>query len=340
MLANIFVVHTPFQVLIVKHMVNTMHEFKDVVNILFVDMYLDEFPESNHWTAVVKIEPVGGTILGSRHRCYSALKTFHTIFEKYNNINLFLSDIEWPLNNALYGNYVLRESNINYYNFPDGIANLYMIYPDIKQKLKNYFKALLGLLGGFPYSYISGDKIGLLKAHRVYSLFPDLIINECKPEQIVEIPILKPENRSQWNSNICVFLGQPIHLFIPYDEYRKLANDAADFVARLGYKQLYYKPHPRENNNIVLNCFLEKGFELFDNNKTIEELILTNSLECECLISYTSSALIHIKLFFPYLRCIAFQPKLMLKYINTTKQSKDMLFVLLGMCGVEIYADN
>lgn len=326
--------------LIVQHMLSSIEHLSDFDNYLVVDM-LQEKQTINRelWNQIIFLDPpVGGSVIGARKRCKDSIKKVGNILKNYDYINLFLSDIQWPLNNALYGKFIKGECKnnrrrIELCNFPDGIVNLYFAYPNFKQKIKNIIKSLFGLVLSSPYYYFNCDIAGLEISNKIYSLMPESI-SEVK-DKIVSIPKLRIV--SNYNDiNSCIFLGQPYHKLMPAKKYISLMEKAASFTKKLDYEKYYYKAHPSESTKESWNIFKNYGFELINDNRTIEEMFLYNQMGC--IVSFNSSALIHLKLLYGNnLRCISCYSSIPLKYVGIKENAYKHLKSIFSLCGVECY---
>ena len=302
---NVFIVHTPFQHLIVNHLLKTLAELKQADNYLVLDMdpRSIDILEIN-WKKVVVLEPpVGGSVIGSGKNCRQALSEIDGIIGLYPETCLFLSDVDWPLNNALYG-YVkkTRGRKIQMCNYPDGIGSLLVQRPDRRRKFRNIVKSLIGTLGGSPYYSYNCDIMGIAVADKVYSLIPEVIRNKTDRE-IIKIPGLRIE-KSEMNGNGCIFLGQYFKNMTSEVEQREMCIKAAEFTANLGYSDLFYKPHHLAATSVENEIFLERGFQLVSDTRPIEEIFLSRQMYCT--VSYISSALVHLKMMFgDEVRCIS-----------------------------------
>lgn len=334
---NIFVVHSIFQDLIAQHMIKSLPELKEDENYLIYNMNVDESREKlAGWEKVITLDPVGGTVLGDKKKYKIAVEKVLTFIEEKNLVRVFLSDLNWPLNNAIYSNLAKKKFNqVELCNFPDGIANLYVVDVNIKQKTKNFLKSILGLLGvTLPYYNYKSDHIGLGLFDKIYSLMPSIIEHSISKE-IIEIPTISP-SLIDFKPDTLIFLGQPYELHIPKRKYRDLCMKAASFTMGLGYKKLYYKPHPREDLTKGWDIFRAFGFKLFNQKGSIEELFLTS--QTECIISFNSSALVNLKLMFgDRIRCISYCGTKLYKYTGVGKNISIRLKQIYNKMGVEYY---
>ena len=331
------VVHTPLQHLIAHHMIKSMSEFDDPDNFLVLDMVKQDLSQDKHlWKEIFYLDPpVGGSILGGAKRCRKALKTISDLIDQYEFIQVFVSDINWPLNNALYGLlFEKRNENIRLCNFPDGTGNLLIVYPNKFQQFRKIVKSILGRLGGFPYYYFGGDTMGLEMSDKIYSLLPSAINSEINAE-VVAIPMIEPAVINE-NPEACIFLGENINSYVPQSAFREICTRAAEYTRNLGYEDLFYKPHHFANSSIEKDTFMQFGFQLINSSLSIEEMFLVKQVPC--IVSYNSSALLHLKLMFgDKVRCISYCCEEVLSYSKVDANVLKRLIKLYELCGVEYY---
>jgi hypothetical protein len=333
---SVFVIHTPFQRLIVHHMVKAMPEFLKSDNYLVLDMDIDGLTiESDLWKEVIFLKPpVGRYRLGFGGNCRRARRRIFDILSQYKSGCLFISDILWPLNNALYG--MIKKQKVQKYklcNFPDGFGNLFIKYPNFRRKVRNIIKACLGMAGAFPYYCIRGDIAGIEDSDKVYSLMPSAMPESIKTE-IIGIPKLEPEKVNLIPESV-VFLGQPYDYVMPEAAYIDLCTRAADYAVGLNYKSLYYKPHHFTKSDIERNIFVGRGFEVLDDRRPIEEIFLQRQFSC--VLSYTSSALVNLKILMgEKVRCISTFNALATSYTVEGKKAFDETIRLFKLCNIEM----
>lgn len=279
--------------------------------------------------------PVGSTVIGSGRKCRRAIKSIRSIYQNYQQTRFFVSDIDWPLNNALFGLKKIQPAGqVMMCLFPDGLGSLLVAKPNIKRKLKNFVKSVIGKLGGSPYYTHRGDIMGFAVSDRIYSLMPKAISNKTKAN-VITIPVIEPSIPNM-NCNSCIFLGQSYDLCMPPKAHKSLCHDAAEYAKSLGYQYLYYKPHHFSTKDIEKNIFQENGFTLINDKRPIEEFFLTNQMSC--VVSYNSSALVHLKMMFAEkVRCIACFGGTVIKYTNVKTGTIKELKRVFELCGVELF---
>ena len=337
---NIFIIHSPLQHLLVSHMVSEMTEFRERDNYLVLDMPSDQITlKKEIWTDIVYLDPpVGRYFIGSGANCRRSIRYIEELKSPFENAALFVSDIEWPLNNAVYGlKQKHRDKNILICNFPDGAGSLMVRYPRFKRKIRSLIKFLIGMAGGLPYTFYSGDIMGLEACDRVYSLMPKLLPDDIN-SNMIEIPKFRIEEEN-FLPDSCLFLGQTYEYHFPPEEHREFCTKTADYIKSLGYRHNYYKPHFFAKTETEKNIFLERGFELIEDSRPVEEIFLSRQMSC--IASYNSSALVHLKLMFgDKIRSISCFNNWSNKYTITGKTSFESARRLFEACGVEMFEQD
>lgn len=330
---HVVLVHSRFQLFVAQHMVGVVPELADGDRHLVLDMASDAGVDHARWTSVTRLSPpVGGTVRGAGAACRAALRSVESIVGPSGRAAVVLSDIQWPLNNAVWGA-IVRPSRgrVVYHAFPDGIGSLVLARRRWRQHARDGVKMVRGLAGGAPYFPYKGDRMGLERAERIYSLLPDAI-----PElraRTVPIPLLP--STSEASEDACLFLGQPYDRYIPHARYEAIARAAATLARSLGYRRLLYKPHPLEQTAIGRTVFESQGFEVLQDPRAVEELLLERPLAC--VVSFNSSGLAHLRLLLgDSVRCVAVQSDTVAGYLNVTAEVAAQFRRVFELCGVEV----
>lgn len=332
--ANLFVVHSRFQVVVVQHMLQVLPELGARDSYLVLDMDGTDLPVmSRLWRGILQLQPpVGGRVLRKGVGCRRALREIDGIVAGYDRVDLLVSDIQWPLNNALYGRYA-RRGRATLTGFPDGIGSLQIVYPSTWQRAKDMAKAALGRFGGVPFVVFRGDVMGLELCTRIYSFLPEAI--PALAPRLVRIPRL-PTVGHRVTHNALLFVGQNYESFVPRARYLDIAASAARFAKSLGYPRLLYKPHPLENKSAASGVFRDYGFEIVTDARTVEEMFIDQQVAC--VVSYNSSALVHLKLLFgSAVRCVAVHNWDVLRHTNVEPRAREKMEAVLTLCGVELH---
>lgn len=339
--ANVFMIHTPFQNFIVHHMVRSMPDFLGADNYLVLDISKQHIcVDENIWTGIVSFEqPVEWdtwSIFKSGISTKKALEKIKQIYRNYKTVSIFLSDIQWQLNNAIFG-MIARNKNknkiIRICNFPDGSVNLICPEPKNVMIAYNFIRKILGDLKGVPYRFYMGDYLGYDYVEKIYSLFPPALPDY--KSKVVKIPA-NLHLVKKVDSDACIFLGQDYKKCMEEKQYISLRQSAVMFSKKLGYSKLYYKPHHFESWMDDISFYSHEGFSLITTKKPMEEYYMENPVAC--VVSYDSSALPHLKILFDNaVRCISYCGLKVLRYKGTKDSAKDKTIDLYKMTGVELY---
>ncbi|MED1440200.1 hypothetical protein NSQ61_17125 [Aeribacillus sp. FSL K6-1121] len=134
---------------------------------------------SDIWDEIHYLGYLGDTAWKNYKLRKSVIENITDLIQDYKEINIFLSDISWPLNNMIFGKFKkFDRKNITFCNFPDGIGNLLLDPFSFKEKIKIVIKSSLKYFGYFPYYYYSGDRMGMKYFDKVYSFMPHLLIKK------------------------------------------------------------------------------------------------------------------------------------------------------------------
>ncbi|MGL5560176.1 MAG: polysialyltransferase family glycosyltransferase [Paraclostridium dentum] len=331
---NIFLAHTPFQNYVANHMVYSMEEFRNVDNILILD--------SNHknlnikkeiWTNIIISNPAVGLKFykNINEREMIVNNILKEIESNYNEVNIFLANISYTLNNLFFGIYKNRRKynfEITLNNYPEGIANLLLENIKLKQFMKDIIRNFYGLVKCTKYYVYRGDITGIKYSDKVYSLSPEFM--ETVDKQIIAIPKLKNDNIIKFENKIGIILGQPYYSMENKLEFKKMIEEMVDFMKNLGYKEIYYKPHHYEDQKLLEEV---KNYvsELIIDHNPIEQYI--KETQISGVIGFTSSALINLKAMYgENIECISYKG---LDFIKDNK-SKEKLTSIYNGIGIVI----
>jgi hypothetical protein len=258
------------------------------------------------------------------------------VVQNHGACRLFLPNLQWPVTNVLYG--LARMGtwgrSVTCCNYHEGIGSLRLVYPDYRQRLRDYFKRVVAVLLGSRYYPLEADIMGLELCDSIYSLMPEALPEKVRGRAVAIPPF---EIRSDVTvADACLFLGQKDD-HLPTRMRRLLAEAAADFCAGLGYRQLLFKSHHYGESEAQRQAFTGHGFERYGSDHPVEADFATQPLAC--VASFNSSALVHLKAMLgERVRCVACFPDEMAKYARYRGGQADNLVQLLAMAGVEIPA--
>ncbi|MCK5354867.1 MAG: hypothetical protein KAJ63_07080 [Methyloprofundus sp.] len=299
---RIFVVHSSYQVylaaLIVKQQTDTSF------SVILCEGNCGEISEDN-WDQIINLPLTNGRWFG-----YELNKLVRSsISQIFSNLRLnqgdeiFLSDLDWPLNNYLlkYVNEVGVECKL----FEDGSG----IYIPHKLNIQKYIKMLLKLCLAIPrlslYAYyIPKHYLGI--SHKlvkeVYSF------REVNNGIINNILIIRPSyNNSTTAAQGVLILDQPWHRVLNQDTCDLLLgkfNKFIDECKRQRISDFRIKRHPRDPFGVdSIFKELPSNFKVVDSSDCAETYIVDNMPQI--VVSTYSTALLNIKDLYPEIRVVS-----------------------------------
>jgi len=337
---NVFLAHSPFQVFMAGHMIGSMAEFRSAHNRLVIDRVWGESEtDSAGWDDIVELSPpVGGTVIGAGRRLKAAVSQVVVALQAADPARLFLTNIQWPLNNAVLAAVSAenKRRSVRVCNYPEGIGSLRLVYPTAGQRLRDLMKRVVGVFNGATYRPIKSDLMGLERCDVIYSLLPHLLPVEVR-HKAVAIPAF-PSPTVTVERDTCIFLGQNDRLLATALR-RSVASSAANYCLTLPYKRFRYKPHHYGQSDVQRQTFLERGFEEIADSRPVEQMLMSQPVAC--VASFNSSALVHLKMMYgERVRCIACFPNLFGRLARSREDRSEAVRSLFERSGVEIMDDT
>lgn len=325
---NAFILHTPFQRFVAEHMLRTMSEFADAENLAVVDEGSLELDPSL-WTRVERISPpLGSRFIGNTERVSEVVSA---VIAKLGSgdVTIFMSNPDYPLSNGLV-RHSRQSAGVRLASFPEGVLNALPAGMGLKKRAKNVVKWVYGRAVGCPFTALRGDNAGLSGAHRIYTLIPDALGQFEKKLVRIPPPAFDTNFEAGEGGIIC---GQPLTDFMSMPAYldytRRLINMGASITAG----QLYFKPHPREPEEASRIAESEGALVLQD-TRIVEEVV--SEMAPALLLSFSSSALLHVKLFYEdRVRCVAAGGTDVMRRSNNSKAFCRRMESLYRHVGVE-----
>jgi hypothetical protein len=304
--ASLFLVHTPFQVFVAEHMVRTMPGFRDGDRVLALDM-----PATNArydpglWSTVLELPPIKRGVLRRGRSGRLALQALLAALRRYARCEVLVSDIAWPLNNAVAATLSRVNGGIDLTLslFPDGLVTYLGATVTPRLYRRGLLKRLLGRLGGVPYISYRGNLTGAdwMGISAIYTPHPEL--TPAPRERLVPIPPFTPPTTAPQPRG-CVYLGQSVEHILSRQRYERFCLGALACVRGLGYETVMYKPHHFESA-VSRHFFEEAGVEILDDPRPIEEVFRERPFEC--VVSYNTSAFVNLKLVYgDRVRCVSY----------------------------------
>lgn len=312
--ASLFIVHTPFQLMMAHHIRRTVSAVIITDSYLVIDMP-SHFCSIDRtiWSGIYEVsQPIGMKYIPNAKKISLAIRQINTELTLYTQIYLFLAQIHYPLSNAMFAFCLWKDrSRYTLINYPEGIVNLVPKHLTIRDHLKNTIKMLWGAIYGHPYTPFHGDMSGVKYASKIYSFIPSAPFLSAYTHKVIPISCPRIEINTKL-PNSCIVLGTCNLLpesVLPHAYYTHINMDLAIYTKSLGFTTLYYKPHHHDNhaNNDI---FSKLGFNIIADNIPIEEYFAKNPVDC--VISFNSSALIHLRLLYPNdVKCISYKGNLL-----------------------------
>jgi hypothetical protein len=327
--ANIFAVHDRLQFLIAGHMIRSMTEFEGADNHVLLNMRADNIRLGGEtWKEAVCLDPLvkGRGLFGGRLK--TPLRAVAGILDRYPSSGVFLSGLGGPLDAALASMARRRRGRgVELCGFPGGAHA--PSRRDLVGALKGAARSLFEEKApGPPW----GVSAGPMDWERLYSFTPAGAIGG---ENLVEIPKVRPLLVNT-NERGCLFLGHDLGRAVPPGVLRRLSAGAARFTVNLGYRDLCYRPCPREGPDAA-EVFAAHGFEITHDARPVEEVFFTRQVAC--VVSWGSPALASLKLMFgDRVRCISCFSSETARYAGADGRRGRRVQDLFSSCGVELYA--
>lgn len=329
---NIFIAHTPFQNYVANHMVSNMDEFNNMDNILILDSNHDNLViQKKSWKEIIVKNPAIGL------KFYENIEQRETLLKyildkvesQYDVMNIFVANISYTLNNLFYGIYMNKckyKVDITLNNYPEGIANLLLENIGSKQYIKDIIRNVYGIVKGTRYYTYTGDITGIKYSDKVYSLSPEFI--DSIDKEIITIPKLNNKKNANNRNQICIILGQPYYSTENEKEFIKIMKEIVEYMNKLGYNNIFYKPHHYEDRNLVNKVSNYVDEVVYDHNP-IEQYAIDNNIKA--VIGFTSSALINLKsMYGNNIECISYKGLKFIKDVNS-KQKLESIYNRIGI---------
>ena len=296
--SNVFLVSSPLQAVVVDALLRGTEGPDRGDSVVFVEdeRFVNVFEG-------VTCVPIGSTRLdGKRHIADNLAAIDRYLGDR---ATLWVSDILWPMNNALYTR-LLRQDRLSEVNFFDeGIVLYWQDRLTRLNLLREWMKfRVLRYRLGVPFTCPARDPFrGNRRNGKVYALHPELLA-DAGETRAVELDLAAvarlSEKLEDGDDQAAIQEGSALVLSQPY--YRitrdeKFAEAMAGFAAHLrsaGHRRLYVKLHPSEGPDLFDRHYRDLGFEIaFPGMKAPVETVLA-SLPGSCtLASFNSSALLN-----------------------------------------------
>lgn len=335
---NLFITHTPFQIYISSQIIHSIQAFSHEDNYLIIECEYDrKYLDESIWSDVIYFDNVGGSTFGREKysKCENNYKKIQRIINSSENINIFFSDIAWPMNNRLFFDSKLQKK-IQYHLISDGLG-LYTT-PAVTFNLfcRGILKSINGWLNiGAKYRNYFGSQFGLdrFEIKKIYAPCSNLLNNPSHMK--INIPLESFSQKTVFDKTKCIFLDQPYWLLVESEDWKEIRNKVVNYIKSLEIRNLFYKNHHKGRVEEE-NYFKTQGFCLVTDRRCIEEIIIEEGYGT--VISYDSSALLNLKVTYQNdIRCIAIYNDMIIKKENGYNENvSKKVFNLFNIVGVEV----
>ena len=230
------------------------------------------------------------------------------------HMTLWVSDILWPMNNAVY-TAMWQGDKLEHVNFFDEGIVLYWqerlsLFSSIRERAKFVILALrLGVRFTTPAARPFYDN---RKNGATYALHPELLSHT---DNVIALDIdlartvalvkkMEAERTGKEKSviniaeNAALVLSQPYYRVADADEFKHKIGGLARLLRERGHEQLFVKPHPSEGEDIFNRFYRDEGFEIAYGDLVSPVEGIVQHLRPSCtLASFNSSALLNARKF-------------------------------------------
>lgn len=304
---NIFLTHTPFHVYVAQCIIRCKLLPSDAINILLIEYEADYSQMVDHklWADIISLEVIGGSTIGHARykKCEKNVDLIKSIINGDKNIQIFMSDIAWPMNNRIYFDKQLRR-RVDYCLYPDGLGTYVLSRVTKALYARGMIKSLNGLIKqGVRYKNYKGTQAGIDRKETKYVYAPNINFVECEASKKIEVPF-NLTGEISLDMSKCLFLDQPVGWGeLNSSELYLIREAAINSLKSLNAKRYYYKNHHfgREKEEVY---FENQGFSIINSNICAEQIVRENGFGI--VVSYQSSALFNLKCMYKdKIRCIS-----------------------------------
>ncbi|MDG9857158.1 alpha-2,8-polysialyltransferase family protein [Pseudomonas nitroreducens] len=294
---NIYISHSPFHSYLSGLIASTYYP-KDK-NLLVTEG--NHKIKRNIFHEIIELKSTGGSVLKSRASIEESLKTIISLATTPSRI--FISDIAWPLCNRVFFS---KELNTNsFYFFSDGIGSYINAQKNKKQIIRDSAKVITGTLGlTSRYRNFTGHHLGYDQKKTKGIFIPNA--SSIKETNLTITNIVLPPPQTFPNQKSLLFLDQPLWSILGKSWEEKFDYTIKRMKENYKDYTLYFKQHHR-SRNIEKQKLLDLGYLELDRNYCIEEI--AEEKQFNVVISFYSSALLHLKLLIADIEIISLRDK-------------------------------
>jgi hypothetical protein len=331
---NIFITHSPFQIFVSEQIIRNIKKFSHEENFLLIEYDYDyKYLDKYIWSDIIFLDNVGGNTFGRDKylKCENNYNKIISLVSSFDNINVFFSDIAWPMNNRLFFDSVLQKK-VQYYLISDGLGLYTSPKVTISLFCRGFLKSINGWLKiGVKYRNYLGSVFGLERSEIKKIYAPCAKLLNCQSDKKVDIHLNSFSQKTIFDRQKCIFIDQPYWVLIDAENWKEIRSKAINYVKSLGISNLFYKNHHRGRVEEA-NHFKSHGFCLINDKRCIEEIVIEQGYGT--VISYDSSALFNLKATYrDDIRCIAL---FISKKSGFNENVSEKVLSLFNLVGVEV----
>ena len=294
---NIFLVHGPLVLAIVKRLLETDTNLRKDNNYCFIffkdelDIVLPNCQTISYATSGV-LRYIKAQINYKNH--------IKKILRDNATVDVFLANpFHFATNHALF-----LPNRDKAFLLEDGLANYYDARIRRIDRYKMLSKAVLGLLIGLPYKLYSGHITAYdsVEYSSIYVFNKKLLFTN--PGHISIVPGFAPgeTDLSPEKHTSVVVLDQDIESLLTREDSIKAREALYAYLRRLSCEKIYYKKHPSQEASHFYELQKEFPNTLFIDSTLPFEMLIGDINPIE-VVSFISSALITICDSYPYIKC-------------------------------------
>ncbi len=271
--------------------------------------------------------------------------------------NLWVSDILWPMNNAIYTLLNKQNKLLNVNFFDEGMV-LYWLEKLSRVRLyREYLKfMLMQYRTGIKFTkpkiqpFYTNDKNGIVCALHSSLLNTNvkvceiLIDNELisQFDEGLDLMTSDPDMKIYNEDKVsALLLSQPYYRVTNHENFKRLLFNAKKYLKSDGCEDLYVKLHPSEGLDIYKEFYEPIGFKnIFSESKSPIEAKLHKLPINTTLISFNSSALLNSRVFGFKGKAISYGLDWIANQYKFQKSIKEKQEKLFLKCGVDVIMDK
>jgi hypothetical protein len=292
---NIFFVHGPLVLAVVKRLLETDNHLRDSNNYCFI-FFKERLDIKLPYCQTFSYATFGLVQYLKSQIDYK--KKITTIESNHGSYNAFLAN---PFHFAT--NYALFSKNRRKaFLLEDGLANFYDAQVRNNDKYKMFAKAALGLITGLKYKPYLGHITAFdrINYSSIYVFNDELLFTD--PGHVDIVPGFETKGSINHDNKTIVILDQDIESLLPKKDSIRARNKLYTYLRNSSCNRILYKKHPsQKRSHFEILLKKQPNTEYIFSTLPIEMLI--EEINPTEIISFLSSALITLSDSHPHIKC-------------------------------------